>query len=103
MSSLIDANRARHPRSHFSSTAEFRHAPQHELIVAIAPRLFAVARAEVSEARLEVARKVPDDGDDGIAAVRAGQRQLVVVELRDGRFAQRFVACEFVCDCFDVW
>jgi hypothetical protein len=30
---------------------------------------------------------VPDDSDDGIAAFGCDERQLVVIELRDGGFA----------------
>src|SRR5204862_5763604 len=71
-----------------------RHGAGKEFGVAVAPRLLAVGRQEVREARLQVAGDVPHDGGDGVARARGGH-ELGVGELVERAFGEGLVAAVF--------
>src|SRR5213593_2483014 len=72
-----------------------------ELLVPLAPRLFAVTGEEVGEAGAEIASHVPADGDDRIAAARARRHDLAIGELGDRAFGERLVTHELAGDRLD--
>src|SRR5262249_43305927 len=69
-----------------------------ELGLALPPRLLAVLGEEVREARLQVARDVPDEGDDGVAFRPRDVRELPSVQLIERGLAQPLVATVLALD-----